>query len=239
MISNSGTVTLEETTCEKDLGILVDNALSFDKHICEAVKKANKKLAMIRRTFVHLDRKMLVQLYTSLVRPLLEYGNVIWSPHLQNHIKQLEGVQHRATKMLSSLANLPYEERLRELDLPSLAYRRMRGDAIEMYKYCHGDYNVHKKPFNLYSEVQSQSVTRDHGFKVKKEKNSSAIRSRFFGNRVANIWNALPADIVNATSLDAFKNRIDKHWKPYHFIEDIRTIIHRTNSNTSINSYWQ
>ena len=94
---------------------------------------------------------------------------------------------------------------------------------------------MHKKPFNLYSEVQSHSVTRDHGFKVKKEKNNSAIRSRFFGNRIANIWNALPADIVNASSLNSFKNKIDAHWKPYHYIEDIRTIVHRTNSNASIN----
>ena len=84
MTSKSSVVTLQETTCEKDLGIMVDNSLSFDKHICEAIKKANKKLAMIRRTFVYLDKKMLVQLYTSLVRPILEYGNVIWSPHLQS-----------------------------------------------------------------------------------------------------------------------------------------------------------
>ncbi len=105
MKSKSSVVTLQETTCEKDLGILVDNSLSFDKHICEAIKKANKKLAMIRRTFVYLDKKMLVQLYTSLVRPIIEYGNVIlWSPHLQYHVNQLEGVQHRATRMLSSLA---------------------------------------------------------------------------------------------------------------------------------------
>ena len=235
MGSNSGGQTLQETECEKDLGILVDNTLSFDKHICEAIKKANKKLAMIRRTFVYLDKKMLVQLYTSLVRPILEYGNVIWSPHLQSHIKQLEGVQHRATKMLSCLADMPYEQRLEELKLPSLAYRRMRGDVIEMFKYCQGEYSVHKKPFNLYSEVQSHSITRDHGFKVKKEKNNSAIRSRFFGNRIANIWNALPADIVNASSLNSFKNKIDEHWKRYLYIEDIRTIVHRTNSNASIN----
>ncbi len=239
MISKPSDVTLDETECEKDLGIMMDNTLSFDQHICEAVKKANKKLAMIRRTFVYLDKKMLVQLYTSLIRPILEYGNVIWSPHLQSHIKQLEAVQHRATKMLSSLANLPYTQRLRELNLPSLAYRRMRGDAIEMYKYCQGEYSVHKKPFNLFSEVQSQSITRDHGFKVKKEKNNLAIRSRFFGNRVANIWNALPANVVNATSLNAFKNKIDEHWKPYYFIEDIRTTAYRTNSNASINCYWQ
>ncbi len=113
----------------------------------------------------------------------------------------------------------------------------MRGDVIEMYKYCQEEYSVHMKPFKLYSEVQNQSITRDHGFKVRKEKNSSAIRSRFFGNRVANFWNALPANIVNASSLNSFKNMVDEHWKAYHFIEDIRTTVHRTNSNASINCF--
>ena len=113
MASSSGQVTLEQTTCEKDLGVLVDDKLSFDEHISQAVKKANSKLAMIRRTFTHMDKNMLVQLYTSLVRPILEYGNVIWSPHLQSHITQLEGVQHRATKMLSSIPHLTYPDRLK------------------------------------------------------------------------------------------------------------------------------
>ncbi len=187
---------------------------------------------------MYMDEKMLVQLYTSLVRPILEYGNVIWSPHLQSHIKQLEGVQHRATKLLSNLSNLPYEERLKKLNLPSLSYRRMRGDAIEMYKYCHNNYQVTKNPFTYVRDINSQSITRDHGFKIRKEKTTAAVRTRFFGNRVANMWNALPADIVKSDSLNMFKNRLDDHWKAYHFVEDMRTIpFHRTVSNASIN-YW-
>ena len=210
----------------------------FDMHISQAVKKANAKLAIIRRSFVYIDEKILVQLYTSLVRPILEYGNVIWSPHLQSHIKQLEGVQHRATKLLSSLSGLSYPERLKTLNLPSLSYRRMRGDAIEMYKYCHNNYSVSEKPFTLVRDVNNQIVTRDHGFKIRKEKNKTALRTRFFGNRVANMWNALPSNIVNSPSLNAFKNRLDDHWKNYHFVEDMRTIpFHRTVSNASIN-YW-
>ncbi len=238
MVSTSGQVILEPTKCEKDLGVLIDDKLSFNGHISQAVKRANTKLAMIRRTFTHMDKKMLVQLYTSLVRPIVEYGNVIWSPHLQSHINKLEGVQHRATKMLSSISHLSYSDRLKELNLPSLSFRRMRGDAIEMYKYCHNNYSVANKPFTLVSDINNQSVTRNHGFKVKKEKSAKATRSRFFGNRVANMWNALPASIVNAPSLNDFKSRLDEHWKPYKFTEDMRTIpFHRTVSNASIN-FW-
>ncbi len=140
--------------------------------------------------------------------------------------------------MLSSLSHLAYPDRLKDLNLPSLSFRRMRGDAIEMYKYCHNDYKVVKKPFTLLSDITSQSVTRNHGFKVKKEKNTNALRTRFFGNRAANMWNALPTYIVNAPSLNAFKSRLDEHWKSYKFTEDMRTIpFHRTYSNASIN-FW-
>jgi len=55
-------------------------------------------------------------------------------------IDLLESVQHRATRMVPGLAKLNYEERLRRIDLPTLAYRRTRGDAIEAYKYLHGKY---------------------------------------------------------------------------------------------------
>ena len=49
----------------------------------------------------------------------------------------LENVQKRATKMVDGYANLDYQERLRKLDLPTLVYRRARGDMIEVYKHFH------------------------------------------------------------------------------------------------------
>ncbi len=108
----------------------------------------------------------------------------------------------------------------------------MRGDAIEMYKYCQKNYQVTKNPFTYVRDSNTQSITRDHGFKVRKEKNTTA------GNRVANTWNALLADIVNSDNLNMFNNRLDDHWKAYRFVEDMRTIpFHRTVNNASIN-FW-
>jgi ribonucleases P/MRP protein subunit RPP40 len=54
----------------------------------------------------------------------------------------IEAVQHRATKVVPGLAKLSYEERLQRMDLPSLEYRRLRGEAIETLKYLHGQYSV-------------------------------------------------------------------------------------------------
>ena len=59
----------------------------------------------------------------------------MWSPFLAGDIDFLEKVQHRATKLVPTIANLPYEERLKILNLQSLYARRLRGDLIKPYKF--------------------------------------------------------------------------------------------------------
>ena len=91
-------------------------------------------LGMIRVSFACLNKKMFLNLYTSLIRPLLEYCVQVWSPHLRKNVKLIEGVQRRATKLVPELREYPYEERLKMLKLTTLEDRRMRGDMIETYK---------------------------------------------------------------------------------------------------------
>ena len=94
--------------------------------------KANRMVGIIwsTSTFDFLDEGMLKILFKSLVKPHLEYGNCIWSPFLQEDITLIERVQRRATKILTNLKELEYLER--HLELPTLAYRRVRGDLIQM-----------------------------------------------------------------------------------------------------------
>ena len=96
-------VKLNPSVVEKDLGVLVDKDLKFTQHIESQVKKANRLLGLIRRSFTFMDKECMKQLFTSLVRPHLEFGNVAWAPYLEKHIKAIENVQHRATKILLTL----------------------------------------------------------------------------------------------------------------------------------------
>ena len=75
---------LRVVNAENDLGIIFDNELSFKEHINSKVKKANALTGMIRRSFVFLDKDMFKQLFTSIVRPHLEYGASIWNQHDKN-----------------------------------------------------------------------------------------------------------------------------------------------------------
>ena len=127
-------VILTATESEKDLGVTVDCGLSFTTHIENQVSKANKIVGLIRRSFTFLDKESMKLLFVSLVRPLLEFANVAWSPKHQKDIDLIEQVQRRATRLVPSLKHLSYEQRLEEMKLPSLCFRRKRGDLIEVYK---------------------------------------------------------------------------------------------------------
>ena len=117
----------------------MDESLRFEKQISNVVQKANGVLASIKRTFKYINIDSFPVLYKSLVRPHLEYCNSIWSPYMVKDIKLMESVQRRATKIVPTLSLLPYEERLKLLDLPTLKYRR-RGDMIITYKMLNGQY---------------------------------------------------------------------------------------------------
>ena len=116
---------------EKDLGVVFDSELTFQYHICEKVRKANCTIGLTRRSFSYLDCKMFLKMYTSFVRPHLEYAQAVWAPFLRKHIIMIENVQIRATKLVDGLGKLKYKDRLTRLNLPTLAFRRIRGDMIE------------------------------------------------------------------------------------------------------------
>jgi len=91
-------------------------------------------LVIIKRNFIYLDEDAFVMLYKSLIRSYLEYANSVWNSHRLALIKDLEKVQMHATKLVISIKNLTYKDRLKRLKLPTLKYRRIRGDMIEVYK---------------------------------------------------------------------------------------------------------
>ena len=212
MRGKDGMIELEETEMEKDLGVNVDNKLAFDNHIHIQTKKASKLLALIRRTFVHLDEKILPLLYTAIVRPHLEFCNTIWHPLWKKDKEMLEDIQRRATRMIPEMKEKTYEERLKALNIPSLYYRRARGDMIECFKYLTGIYKVPTDFIPL-----DTNRTRGHSLKLKKQSAKKHVRCNAFSRRIVNSWNALPEEVIAAPTLNCFKARLDKEWRDFKY----------------------
>ena len=117
-------------------------------------------------------------------------------------------MQRRATKLISDLQDRTYDDRLAVLDLPSLKYCRQCGDMIMTYQLLH--HNLDIDISELF--ILNLSITRGHNFKLFKPHSSSRVRSSFFTMRVINDWNNLPHHVVNASSLNDFKNLLDCSW---------------------------
>ena len=203
-------IQLAESEAERDLGVIIDCKLCFNQQVSQSTAKANRTVGIIRRSFDYLTESTFVQLYKSLVRPVLEYGHSVWNPQSKLLCCEIEDVQRRATKLLSSLKDKPYPERLRSLGLPCLEHRRCRGDMIEVYKYLHDSYDTQRPHFDHPSEHHS---LRGNSLKLYKKCFRLNVRGHFFSNRATTTWNNLPDSVVSAPSLNAFKSRLDNHWR--------------------------
>ena len=85
-------------------------------------------------------------------------------------VDNLEKVQKRFTKMIPDVADLKYPERLKRLKLPTLVYRRTRGDMIEMFKLITGKYDNSCMPGLKHCFVDGALEARDtrgHRYKLK------------------------------------------------------------------------
>ena len=200
---------IQEVREERDLGVVVDDELKFHQQTAAAIAKASQMLAVVRRSFANLDEVTLPLLFKTVVRPFLEYGNTIWGPFGKVDQKRLERVQRRATRMVEAVRHLEYPERLHKLGMPTLYYRRRRGDMITVYQLLHGGMAVDPETF-LKRNCSEQ--TRGHPWKLRKPRASSLTRRNMFSTRVVNDWNSLPASVVSAQSINQFKARLDKHW---------------------------
>ena len=108
----------------------MDSKLKFHVHMNSVANKANCILGLISKVFECKDSDIMLKLYKSLVCPILEYSNVIWGPNYIMDKQKVEAIQRRATKMIFTCRNLPYHDQLSFLKLPSLQYRRLRGDLL-------------------------------------------------------------------------------------------------------------
>ena len=202
--------TVTSDTEEKDLGVLFQQDLSFSNHVADAAKRANIKLGLIKRSFSTLQKKGFLCLYKSIIRPTLEYCNSVWCPILKRDEDILEKVQQRATRLLPEVNQLSYPNRLKELQLPTLAYRRQRADMIQIFKILKGFDNVNPSKF---FQLATDSKTRGHNFKIVKQRFRTRLRQHTFSIRSVNNWNALPTEVVNATTINQFKSSLERHWR--------------------------
>ena len=205
---------LEETSEERDVGVVVSNTLKPGPQCARAARTAAAVLGQITRAFQYRDRHVFIRLYKQYVLPHLEFSVQAWSPWTEADKEVLEKVQERAISMVAGLKGRTYEERLVELNMDSLEERRYKADMTLVFKMIHGFSRVN--PGHWFNHVvRSGNVTRGVADPLNfvKARHRLEVRGQFYSQRVVKLWNAIPANLKRAKTPAAFKQGIGQYRK--------------------------
>lgn len=202
---------LENTDSHPYLGVQLDSRLRWKEHISNTTANANKILGLIKRNFWYCTEEVKKTLYTTIVRPKLEYATAVWDPHYKCDVDKIERVQRSAARFCtgdyrytSSVTTM-----LENLNLQSLDKRRKIARLTLLYKCIHNIVNVDKK---IYLKPAKEMRTRNsHNLKLQLPISTKDVFKYSFFTRTAGDWNNLPANIARITSLDSFKEELTKH----------------------------
>lgn len=196
-----------------DLGILLDTKLDFISHINATANKARGVLAFIKRWAKEFsDPYITRQLYISLVRPILEYGSLIWDPLYKVHSDHIESVQKQFVLFcLRNLRwnsfNLPsYTSRLALIKLPTLKSRRTMLNVSFLMNLIEGNVNSEFLLSNITFKVPVRSLRYFEPLHIQYYQSNHANADPF--RRLCANFNELHDFIDFSTSIDVVKNNI-------------------------------
>ena len=156
-----------------------------------------------------------VKLFTTYIRPKVEYCTPVWCPYLIKDKDKVENIQRHFTKTAFQKCNIAfssYEDRLNKIGLLKLSKRREYFDMILLYRtfYRTSDL-VFEDYFTL---VPTHYSLRSHPLRINpRHKFSSSQGAYSFFSRAPPIWNKLPECIVKAQTIGVFKRLLKKHFK--------------------------
>jgi Reverse transcriptase (RNA-dependent DNA polymerase)/Endonuclease-reverse transcriptase len=193
---------LEEIKVINDLGISFNNRINFSSHIKAIIAKAKQRVFLLRKSFSCSDPGALILGFKTYVIPPIEYCSQVWSPSNIGEINQIESVQRSFTKILACDPSLTYRNRLDMFGLRTLEYRRLVADLALFYKILHKLITI---DVSNSLELDTDSRTRGHSWKVKLLPARINTRLNFFTLRTAAVWNSLSPSTVQAVSIHGFK----------------------------------
>ena len=203
-----GDINISKSTNVRDLGISVSEDLTFNHHITEMTSAATKFASWLLRTFFTRTKEVMILLLKTYIIPRLEYCSPVWSPHKIKEIEQIEAVQRSFTARIDNMEDLDYWQRLELLNLYSLQRRRERFMIIHAYK-IYKDLAPNDLNLQFHDNPRLGIQCKRLAIKAKRAK-IETIRFNFFSHSAPRLFNLIPKQIKTATSVNSFKNMLDK-----------------------------
>ena len=195
----------------RDLGVILDVKLTFTEHFNHIINKAYSMLGFILRICKEFtDPFALKSLYVALVRPILEYGSVVWSPYYAVHISRIESIQKRF--VLAALRNLgwqsqfllpPYRDRLRLLSMNSLELRRRFLKAMFVFDVLSSKIDSPYIASSVTTSIPPRDLRRNAFFRLSSHRTNYGLNNPLSSARRQ--FNSVSDLFSNNTNRNAFK----------------------------------
>ena len=195
----------------KHLGLTMSCDGKWHVHIDNLLTSSSKILGMMRKIKLSVKRKTLEQLYTSFLRPILEYASVVWDGCTVLEKDKLEKIQHEAARIVSGLTRSVSLDRLyKEISWSSLSERRTYQKLLLAYKI-----KTHQTPGYLSdlfpNMLESVPYNLRNPFDFTVINRRTELFSKSFVPSAISLWNNLPNNIKELNSLSQFKTAVNSH----------------------------
>ena len=203
-------IEIPSVSSHKHLGIFLSKDGSWDIHINKSLEKAWRRVGIMRYLKVRLDRQSLQTIYFSFIRPLLEYGDVIWDNLSQGLKDELDKLQNEAARIVTGCTKLvAIADLYEETGWETLSERRRKHKLILFYKMING-----LSP-NYLNALVPPTVGNSSVYNLRSPNNLRTIpcRTSFYKNSflpaATSDWTSLSDDMKSAETLTAFKYRLN------------------------------
>ena len=232
---------ITEVESHKHLGLYLSNDCTWHEHINYIKEKAWYRINILRKLKLNLDRKSLETIYLTFIRPLLEYGDIIWDNCTQQEKTELDKIQNEAARIATGATKLVSIEALyKEIGWETLEQRRNNHKLTLFYKMMNSF-----TPSYLTSLVP-QPVSNLSRYNLRNSTDLQSINARTkqyyhsFLPSAVRAWNNLPVETKQSASLQCFKNYLKKNTQTqvpkHYYIGSRRAQILHTRLRTNCSS---
>ena len=202
-------VPLERVSSLCYLGVTITDDLSWSKHVSFTCLRARRLLGYLYRSFRLASRTCVLNLFKSLVLPVMDYCSAVWDPHQLFNIKKLERVLHFAARLVTGQWEESGVVLCEQLGWSSLASRRIYFRLCLCRRILTGESLIPDWSFKPLTGRHSSRNQCNSCPLLQPFAHTNYFKSSFFVG-VIPYWNALPETIISCTSNLAFKRYLKK-----------------------------
>ena len=188
----------------KYLGVHISNTCNWQKHINHITCKGNQMLRFIKRNFKGCPQAVKKNVYTALVRPLVEYACCVWDPCGEGMKHELEMVQRRAARFVLDDYNRESSvtDMLSNIGWEILESRRKEARLCLLFKMYHN-----RSKFDVSNIILDPCYVgrNDHRKKIRRLQSRILPYHTSFFPKTIRDWNRLSQNTMNVESLKDFK----------------------------------